>query len=101
MTADAMLARELTALRDELSASHREPSSRGIDPDTAGAKAAEPPQAGESGDERHFTEQLRDLVNTIKEFAEDAEQNMQEHPTATLVGALLLGILIGRLLGKR
>jgi ElaB/YqjD/DUF883 family membrane-anchored ribosome-binding protein len=37
----------------------------------------------------------------ITEFVEEAEQNVSEHPTASVVGALVVGILIGRLLGRR
>jgi hypothetical protein len=37
----------------------------------------------------------------LKEFVEEAEHRMSEYPTASIIGAFLLGILVGRLLGKR
>lgn len=101
MTADAVLARELSALQEQLSASRRERPSPAADQEAAAEKKAEPQQPDAAGEERQAAEQLRDLVSLIKEFAEEAEQNVSEHPTASVIGALLLGILIGRMLGKR
>jgi hypothetical protein len=100
MAADSVLARELAALREELSASLAQAPATDVPP--RGAKPAEPaPAADQPGEESPIAEQLHDLVAAIKEFAEEAEQNLAEHPTATVVGALLLGIVIGRLLGRR
>jgi ElaB/YqjD/DUF883 family membrane-anchored ribosome-binding protein len=33
-------------------------------------------------------------------FFDEAEKNIAAHPTESVVGALLVGILIGRLLGR-
>ena len=62
---------------------------------------AEPPPAGEPDEDRHIVEQLQDLIATFKDYIEEAEHNIAEHPAASVVGALLLGILIGRHIGKR
>ncbi len=101
MTADAGLARELSALRDELTAARREPPSPAAAREAGGETRTEPRPADDAGEEREASEQLRDLVKLIKELAQEAEQGLSEHPTASVIGALILGILIGRLLGKR
>ena len=62
---------------------------------------AEPPPAGEPDEDRHIVEQLQDLIATFKDYIEEAEHNIAEHPAASVVGALLVGILIGRYIGKR
>ena len=49
---------------------------------------------------RGLHEELRELDNEIKEFVDDAEKNVSAHPTASVIGAMVLGILIGRLLGR-
>jgi len=100
MARDATLARELSALQKELSSSRRE---RMPPPDREAApgKKDRPNQTENSAEQRQIAQQLQDIVDHIKEFAEEAEQNMAEHPAATVVGALLLGILIGRLLARR
>jgi ElaB/YqjD/DUF883 family membrane-anchored ribosome-binding protein len=45
--------------------------------------------------------QLRELVQEITGFVEDAEKNISAHPAMSVVAAMLLGILIGSLLGRR
>jgi len=34
-------------------------------------------------------------------FFDQADKNIAAHPTASVLGALVVGILIGRLLGRR
>jgi ElaB/YqjD/DUF883 family membrane-anchored ribosome-binding protein len=101
MAADTVLTRELMALRDELATARGKQASPAVHAAAAEAPNAETGEADVPGEDRHVAEQLRDLLETIKAFAEDAERNVAEHPAASLVGALLLGILIGRLIGKR
>jgi ElaB/YqjD/DUF883 family membrane-anchored ribosome-binding protein len=101
MAADTVLTRELMALKDELSTARGERASPPAHPPAAEAASAEPGEAEVPAEDRHIAEQLRDLIDTIKAFADDAERNVAEHPAASLVGALLLGIVIGRLIGKR
>jgi ElaB/YqjD/DUF883 family membrane-anchored ribosome-binding protein len=45
--------------------------------------------------------QLRELVQEITGFVEDAEKNISAHLAMSVVAAMLLGILIGSLLGRR
>ena len=102
MSGDSVLARELTSLREELSASRRERLARGAARAAAvdeTSQASTQPTVGAA--EPAVEGDLRDLVDAFKEFAEEAERNASEHPTATAIAALALGILIGRLLGRR
>ncbi len=101
MTADAVLARELAALKDELSVSPRQRRSPPADREQAAENTVQPPPADATGEERQAAEQLGDFVDSIREFVEEAEHNVSAHPVASIAGALLLGIVIGRLLGKR
>ena len=98
MAIDATLTDELQALKEELAAGRGERPPR---PNSAEQTEAEPPPAGEPDEDRHIVEQLQDLIATFKDYIEEAEHNIAEHPAASVVGALLLGILIGRHIGKR
>jgi ElaB/YqjD/DUF883 family membrane-anchored ribosome-binding protein len=99
---DAVLSQELRALREELAASHQESSLRsGGHAPASDAALNRDIQPDEGAEEQHLIGELRDLANVLAEFVEKAEQNVSEHPTASVIGALVLGILIGRLLGRR
>jgi hypothetical protein len=101
VTADPVLARELKSLQEELSASQRgrlSPSThRASASDGTVAPAAEPEDTAE---ERTLRGEIGELVNVITEFVEEAEKDVSAHPAASMVGALVVGILIGRLLGR-
>ena len=99
MAADAVVSRELRSLQDELSISQRERVLAA--PPAAGMTAMPPVAPAETADEQEVREELRDLVNEITTFFEEAEKNVAAHPTESMVGALLVGVLIGRLLGRR
>ncbi len=62
-----------------------------------GIAAAAPEEAAEEGALR---DQLGELVDQVTQFFEDAEKNIAAHPAESVIAALLLGILIGRLLGR-
>ncbi len=98
MAADIVVSRELKSLQDELSAAQRERSAASAVPPPAAPSAAEPPK--ESAQNRELRDQLRELVNEVTSFFEDAEKNISAHPTQSVIGAMLVGILIGRLLGR-
>ncbi len=102
MATDAVLSQELRALQEELAASHEERSlrSKGRAP-AADAELNRDSQPDVGVEEQHLVGELRELVNVITEFVEEAELNVSEHPTASVIGALVVGILIGRLLGRR
>jgi len=99
MAADVVVARELKSLQDELSAAQRERSAAPAAPPPAPPSPAEPVK--ESTDERELRVQLRELVNEGTNFFGEAEKNISAHPTQSVIGAMLVGILIGRLLGRR
>jgi hypothetical protein len=96
--ADVVASRELKALQDEVLAAQRERAAPSAPPMTAPGPA-EPPQ--DSAAERELRDQLRELTSEVTTFLEEAEKGISAHPTRSVVGALLVGILIGRLLGRR
>jgi hypothetical protein len=103
MAADAVVSRELKSLQEELSTSQRERVSPTPSPVAAasGTTSTPPPPPKETAEEFELREQLRELVNEATTFFEEAEKNIAAHPTESVVGALLVGVLIGRLLGRR
>jgi len=102
MAADVVLSRELKSLQDELSAAQRERSAPPtvLPPaPTSSVESVEPVK--QSAEERELRDHLRELVNQATSFFAETEKNISEHPTQSVVGAMLVGILIGRLLGRR
>jgi ElaB/YqjD/DUF883 family membrane-anchored ribosome-binding protein len=99
MTPDVIVSRELKSLQDEISASQRERSEMRAAPAAVAPAVTE--VAKESTDEGELRDQLRDLTSEVTSFFEEAEKGISAHPTQSVVGALLVGILIGRLLGRR
>jgi hypothetical protein len=95
MVADAVLSRELKSLQDE-SASNRERPSRPPDRKVAPAGQPEDKPKGQPSNG-----QIREFVKDMTEFFADAENNVSAHPAASVIGAMVVGILIGRLLGRR
>ena len=91
MAADAILSQELNSLKEEISASKRERPA-------ASPPGAPPESAAEAGQDR---EQLRQFVDELSKLVEEGGKNISAHPVASLAGALVVGILIGRLLGRR
>jgi ElaB/YqjD/DUF883 family membrane-anchored ribosome-binding protein len=101
VTADAVLSREVKSLHDEVSAA------RNSDPPPArddtrggetGQRAAQP--EANVADQGPQTE-AGEIVKAIAEFVAEAENNIATHPAANMLGALVVGILIGRLLARR
>jgi ElaB/YqjD/DUF883 family membrane-anchored ribosome-binding protein len=115
--ADPVLSRELKSLRDELAAvqglrlaqsadQHAEAAvSTGTGAGAAvesAAPAGQPQESSkEQGKQQELRSQLHDLVKEITDLVEGAEKNIAVHPAMSIVSALVLGILIGRLLGRR
>jgi ElaB/YqjD/DUF883 family membrane-anchored ribosome-binding protein len=99
MAADLVVSRELKSLQDELSAVQRERLAAPIAPDTPPPTPAE--QSKQSSQERELRDQLRELANELTSFFEEADKTISAHPTQSVIGAMLVGILIGYLLGRR
>jgi len=98
MATDVLVSRELKSLQEELSTSRKEraaPTSSSDGESSAGEPRTEPPV------EVELQDQLRQFANELKGLFDEAERGISEHPTQSVVGALLVGILIGRLLGRR
>lgn len=105
MAADPVVSRELKSLQEELSISRRErvapPASPTPSAVGGGVAATFPGAPKEAAEEYELRQQLREFVNEITKFFDAAEKNIAAHPTESVVGAMLVGILIGRLLGRR
>jgi len=98
MATDVLVSRELKSLQEELSTSRKQraaPASSSGGQSSAGEPRTEPPV------EVELQDQLRQFANELKGLFDEAERGISEHPTQSVVGALLVGILIGRLLGRR
>lgn len=65
----------------------------------AQAKPPDPPVDSTDQDASH--RELKELADTLTAFFEDAEKNVAAHPIASMAGALVVGIMIGRLLRPR
>jgi ElaB/YqjD/DUF883 family membrane-anchored ribosome-binding protein len=99
MATDALVSQELKSLREELSASQQERAAASAAAVTAPASV--PKTSAETGEEKQSLDEINDFAEEIKTLFEEAEKSVSAHPTQSVVGALLVGILIGRLLGRR
>ena len=90
------MSRELKSLQDELRSTRRK---RVAAPPVPPATPAEPPK--QTAEESELRDQVRDLMSEVTGFFEEAEKSIATHPAQSVVGGLLVGILIGRLLGRR
>lgn len=101
-----MLLRELKSLQNEAAAAQRErirPMATVATADRGSVKdlAVTDATPADAADERALRDQLGDFVDQVTKFFEDAEKNITSHPIESVAGALLIGILIGRLIGRR
>ena len=99
MTADAVVARELKSLQDELSATQREQAVAAVPPPAAASDPVDSP--AETADDRHLGDQLAQLVSEVTDFFAEAEKKIAAHPAQSVLAALVVGIVIGRLLPRR
>lgn len=107
MPADAVLSRELKSLQDEIATSQRARASLPPDiamasnPEAISAVAAIGTESAEDGGEEKLQNEFREFIEEVTKFFNEAENNIAAHPAASVVGALVVGILIGRLLAHR
>lgn len=97
---DPLLSRELNALREELSTARRERAETAAPPkDEPTPPTPQPPRDHAVDDEAR--QRLNEFIDEATQFFEQAEKSIAAHPAQSVVGALLVGVLIGRLLGRR
>lgn len=86
---------EIEALRREIAAMRAErPAAAKTDEVATGEASAAEAGLG------NFADQLHTLAREISAFAEDTEQGVVNHPLTSVLGALVLGILIGRIIHR-
>jgi hypothetical protein len=95
---DPTLARELKALQEEVASLRRERLSQPSDHPAVEPEAPAPHV--DDGEPTRLAD-LREFIDEITRFLGDAEKNASAHPMVAMVGALMAGIVIGRLLGRR
>ncbi len=98
MAGDKKLAKELSALRAEIEALK---ATRGTGDEGVSTGSTKTAAAGPIDLTALFggqvPEQLQDFERAIQELAETVENDIAEHPVASVGAAFLLGVLIGRL----
>jgi hypothetical protein len=102
MAADQVVSRELNALQAELAAAQRagEPPAA-LEHAPIATPAAAAAGAGTAAvEEAELSRQLQEFVDEVTAFFHQAEKNIAAHPAESVVGALVVGILIGRMLGR-
>ena len=104
MATDTLVPRELKSLQDELASARMDRSAKTepsatmsppIAPTSVTEVSANPPEEAE------LQGYLRQLADEATELFGEAEKSISAHPPQSVAGALVLGILIGRLLGRR
>ena len=98
MASDPLVSQELKSLQEELAASRRERAAAAQAPPV---QPSMPPEGEGSADKHEWRDQLGELANAITSFLEEAEKDIAAHPAQSVIGALVVGILIGRMLGRR
>lgn len=103
MTADVIVSRELRSLQDELLVTQKERTAASASTPAAptGATSPLPDRPVEPIEDSELHDHLRELANEVTSFFEEAEKTISAHPAQSAAGALLVGILIGRLIGRR
>ena len=98
MPQDVVLSRELKLLQEELSESKRDRAAASAAANAVPPHPVEPME--EPPDVRELRDQLRELASELTSYFEEAEKSISAHPIQSVVGAMIVGILIGRLLGR-
>lgn len=100
MATDVLVSRELKSLQDELASAKNDRTAVVEQPAAASLPPASATEASRP-DEAELQGYLRQLADEVTELFGEAEKSISAHPTQSVAGALVLGILIGRLLGRR
>jgi ElaB/YqjD/DUF883 family membrane-anchored ribosome-binding protein len=104
MATDVVVSRELKSLQDEISAAKTQRAANSTGSAATSAPTV-PPTAAEplpaAVEEAEWQSQMHQFAHELTELFGEAEKGISAHPTQSVAGALLVGILIGRLLGRR
>jgi len=102
MASDVLVSRELKSLQEELAAGKMD---RAVKNDAAASPAIAPTASAETPqdarEQAELQDYLRQLADEVTDLFGKAETSISAHPAQSVAGALLVGILIGRLLGRR
>lgn len=103
---------ELQSLREELSAARRarkpkgapspataEPRAEDQKPGATGPAAAAAPDG--AADSETPRDEISELMSEAARFLEERESDMSAHPVAIAIGGIVVGLIIGRMLGRR
>ncbi len=114
MVSNSQTFRELQSLREELSTARREgpsPTVSSPPPAQPHAEISHPASNGSEGvaaappkgatEESQRGEDIRELVDEITTFFEEAEKNITAHPAAVAIGAFAVGLIIGWAIRRR
>jgi hypothetical protein len=96
MAHPASIHEELSSLRSELRQSTKPQASRREDRVSPAPGRTEADAVAASG----LEEQIRELGAALSDFTDGAEDVITEHPIATVLAAFVLGIAVGRLMGR-
>jgi ElaB/YqjD/DUF883 family membrane-anchored ribosome-binding protein len=96
VTANAILTHELDSLHQKLASLHRKRKSQ--PPDRPAAKRTDRPQ--KTAEEHGLHTEVLEFIKLIANYVEEAKENVSAHPAGSVLGAMVVGILIGRLLGR-
>lgn len=96
VTADTILTHELESLHKKLAGSHRKRRSQPTDHPSA--KRAERPE--KAVEEHGLHKEIQEFVKLVANYVEEAKGDISAHPSISVLGAMVVGILIGRLLGR-
>ncbi len=95
MAGGSSIHHELNALRMELGKRFR--------PDAEAARhetTSDDADDGGSSFAANFEEQLNELSKALSEYTGSTEDFIAEHPLASVLGAFVLGVAVGRMMGR-
>jgi ElaB/YqjD/DUF883 family membrane-anchored ribosome-binding protein len=96
VAADTILTHELESLQQKLAGLRRKRRSQPTD--HSSAKKAE--RSDKTAEEHGLHKEILEFITLIANYVEEAKGNVSAHPSASVLGAMVVGILIGRLLGR-
>jgi hypothetical protein len=112
MASKSLTLEELRSLREELSSARRarrptdapspataEPLAEDRNPAATGPAAPAAPDG--AVDHEIPRDEISELMSEAARFLEERESDMGAHPVAIAIGGIVVGLIIGRMLGRR